>query len=173
MIRKVWYKKLLDNKPTVITNEKIVRPDESYFLFDVPDIRKDYTIMWNQSTPSLEEDTTISGIKRYSKLQEELSKIDKEVEASDKKPFLFNGNHFTPDTEFIQGMFSVLNELPDNYTEIWKTTDKTSNGIDNIYVTLNKQGIKGLALSYLQFKKDNWKAGETKKQALKDAYLGS
>lgn len=172
MVRKVWYKNLLDNKPTAITSEKIERPDESYFLSDIPNIKKEYLIKWDQSAPYLEEDITISNINKYNKLQEDLSKIDREVEAADKRPFLFNGNYYTPDTEFIQGMFSILSILPDNYTELWKTTDKEIDGVNNVYVVLDKSDIQGLALTYLQFKKNNWKIGDEKKKALKSAYIG-
>ena len=108
---------------------------------------------------------------RKKKLEADLLAIDKEVQEADKQPFDYAGDKYYPDTEFIQGIFSVLPLLPSNYTEEWKTAEKDTDGVKNKKVTLNKTGIQGLALAYLQFKKDNWKAGELKKDALKEAFL--
>ena len=108
---------------------------------------------------------------RIKKLDADLLAIDQEVSVADNQPFSFNGNLYYPDTEFIQGIFSVLPLLPSDYTEEWKTAEKDTDGVKNKKVILNKTGIQGLALAYLQFKKDNWKAGELKKNALKDAFL--
>lgn len=108
---------------------------------------------------------------RIKKLDEDLLAIDKEVEEADKQPFSFNGNLYYPDTEFIQGIFSVLPLLPSNYTEEWKTAEKDTDGVKNKKVVINKTGIQGLALAYLQFKKSNWAVGEAKKNVLKDAFL--
>lgn len=101
-----------------------------------------------------------------------LQAIDDEVSLAQQQPFPFNGHLFYPDTEFIQGVFSALNVLPANYQETWKTADKEADGVTNIYVTLDKAGIAGLAVAYLQFKKTTWSAGEEKKKLLKAAYLG-
>lgn len=100
-----------------------------------------------------------------------LSAIDQEVLEKQSLPFEFNGHNYYPDTEFIQGVFSALSILPDNYTETWKTADKAANGIDNIYVTLDKTGIAGLAVAYFSLRKGIWAEGEEKKKLLKAQYL--
>lgn len=100
-----------------------------------------------------------------------LQAIDKEVLEKQALPFEFNGHNYYPDTEFIQGIFSALSILPANYTEVWKTADKAANGVDNIYVTLDKAGIAGLAVAYLSFRKKIWAEGEEKKKLLKAQYL--
>lgn len=119
-------------------------------------------------------DTLVNGVwvfDKGKKLEADLLAIDEEVKNADGLPFEYNGHTYYPDTEFIQGIFSVLPLMPSNYTETWKTAEKEADGISNVYVQLDKAGITGLALAYLQFKKGNWAAGEMQKQALKDAFL--
>jgi len=127
----------------------------------------DVKINWTYTNSTFSSPST----DRYIELERNLLAIDKEVEEADKQPFSFNGNLYYPDTEFIQGMFSVLPLLPSNYTESWKTAEKGTDGLKNKKVVLNKAGITGLALAYLQFKKNNWQAGEIKKEALKNVFL--
>lgn len=100
-----------------------------------------------------------------------LSAIDLEVQEKQSLPFEFNGHNYYPDTEFIQGVFSALSILPSDYQEIWKTADKEADGITNVYVTLDKTGIAGLAAAYLSFRKGIWADGEEKKKLLKAQYL--
>lgn len=104
-------------------------------------------------------------------LEDSLALIDRQVEEADSKPFPYLGHNFYPDTEFIQGVYSVLPLLPSGYTETWKTADKMADGVSSVYITLDKAGIQGLALAYLQFKKGNWMAGEQRKQTLKNEFL--
>lgn len=106
-------------------------------------------------------------------LAQELQLIDEGVQLTLLSPFKFNGHNYYPDTEFIQGVFSALPLLPSDFTEVWKTADKAENGVDNIYVTLDKQGITGLAMAYLSFKKSVWSDGEKRKIELKTSYLAN
>jgi len=168
---RVWYNKTGDETPTIITDTSSSRPDEKFFVANIsdPDSRK-YRINWVGNSPSLVTDSSWNDKVKLDKLYKDLAIVDNEVKEADKLPFTFGSNTFYPDTEFIQGMFSVLPYLPSNYTERWKTADKEEDGVNNIYVTLDKAGIQGLALAYLQFKKTNWSVGESKKQVLKDAF---
>jgi len=171
MIIKVWYKNIGDTVPSFISSRRwLQRPDEVFFESNLNSFNESFTysISWNNQTPSLVLTGDTSNVVN---LEENLKAIDSEVEEADKQPFSFNGNLYYPDTEFIQGIFSVLPLLPSNFTEEWKTAEKDTDGVKNKKVTLNKTGIQGLALAYLQFKKDNWKAGELKKEALKEAFL--
>lgn len=114
----------------------------------------------------------VAAAEKLRKLEEDISAVDSGVKEADKQPFGYNGHTYYPDTEFIQGMFSMLPYLPSDYTETWKTAEKEADGITNVYVVLDKAGIAGLASAYLQFKKNNWVVGETQKAALKEEYLG-
>jgi len=173
---KIWISKIGDSKPSIITKDTVNRPSE--ISITVPDGTMNidnYTVTWSGNTPVITEvvgwQTAELAARKVMKLETDLLLTDKEVQEADNQPFSFNGNLYYPDTEFIQGIFSVLPLLPSNYTEEWKTAEKDTDGVKNKKVTLNKTGIQGLALAYLQFKKDNWKAGELKKDALKEAFL--
>lgn len=111
-------------------------------------------------------------VERVKKLESDLAAIDIQVKGADSQPFEYSGHTFYPDTEFIQGIFSMLPYLPDDYTEQWKTAEKQADGISNVYVTLDKTALAGLAAAYFQVKKNNWAAGEAAKQQLKDDFLG-
>jgi len=100
-------------------------------------------------------------------LKNKLSEIDNEVKSKANSPFVWGSNTWYPDVETVQGLYSVLPLLPDDYTEVWKTADLDQDGVSNIYVTLDKSGITGLALALLTHKKSWWSAGEQKKLALK------
>lgn len=105
--------------------------------------------------------------KKSSAFKNKLSEIDSEVKSKASSPFTWNGNTWYPDVETIQGLYSVLPLLPEDYTEVWKTADLDQDGINNVYVTLDKAGVTSLALSLLTHKKSWWAAGEQKKLALK------
>ena len=166
----VWYNKVGDSAPTFVSKKLLNRPDDFYFECEVSNFKESYRygLSWSGGTPSL---VFIKDTESELNLERGLAQIDLEVQEADKQPFTFNGHIFYPDTEFIQGVFSVLPLLPTGYTENWKTAEKDTDGVNNVYVTLDKAGIQGLALAYLQFKKNNWLSGELQKQALKDAFL--
>lgn len=147
----------------------IERKRENCLWFNIYPDRYQYVNGTFSEVPNWESDRLLK--EKLQKLDKDLSDIDKEVQEADKQPFLFNGVSYYPDTEFIQGIFSVLHLLPSNYTEVWKTAEKEEDGLKNKKVTLDKAGITGLALAYLQFKKNNWLAGEIRKDALKTAFL--
>lgn len=100
-----------------------------------------------------------------------LEKVDEIVARRSARPFNYNGNSYYPDVEFIHGMFSLLPELPSGYTETWKTADTEADGIRNVYVTLDKDGITGLAKALFTRKKNLWAAGEANKVAIKNLAL--
>jgi hypothetical protein len=63
-------------------------------------------------------------------------------------------------------VFSASSLLPDTWSMSWKTADKPD-GINNVYVTLDKAGIAGLAMAALERKSGVWAAGDELKKAVK------
>lgn len=100
-------------------------------------------------------------------LSRKLAEIDIAVLQHVGTTFPYMGHNFYVDVEFIQGVYTALPVLPEDYTETWKTSDVQEDGITNIYVTLDKAGITGLAIALLQHKKTWWDAGEQQKQVVK------
>lgn len=99
-------------------------------------------------------------------VEEKLLEIDLTVRAKAAEPFDYNGRKYYPDVESIQGQFAGLSLLPADYSIEWKTADKV--GLKNIYVTLDKAGIAGLAMALQSFRAGLWNAGDTLKKQLKE-----
>jgi len=168
---KVFYKNVGDTSVSFISEKlSLERPDDLSFEAEVESFKHSfrYRIDWINDVPSVEQVGDKSSTRE---LEEALLAIDSEVQEADRQPFPYGGGLYYPDTEFIQGIFSVLPYLPVDYTETWKTAEKDTDGVKNKKVVLDKAGIVGLALAYLQFKKTNWAVGEAKKEQLKDAFL--
>lgn len=99
-------------------------------------------------------------------IDKKLTEIDLAVKVKLQEPFKFNGNTFYPDVESIQGQFVGLSLLPTDYFIEWKTADKV--GLQNIYVTLDKSGIAGLAMALLAYRANIWNDGDALKKQVKE-----
>jgi hypothetical protein len=99
-------------------------------------------------------------------MEAKLGEIDMAVVAESNQPFLHNGHHYYLDIEYIQGVYSALPLLPDNWSQQWKTADKPD-GINNVYVAVDKAGVQALALAALQRKTSVWQRGDDLKKAVK------
>lgn len=106
-------------------------------------------------------------------LHQKLSELDIEYEAGlNKETFEYNGRKYYSDFKFIAGMCLAfaLGELPDNHIETWKTADKESDGVTNIYVDLNREQVYNLGVAYLFSQKDVFSNIDPRKSALKAMY---
>ena len=173
-MKKVWIKYPTSPEIIIVTDINTTRPEEYSFLINSFDESADYTANYSNGDYSLVEipgsrDNKAEKLKRDI-LEEELFAVDKEVETTKDDTFLFNGNNYYADIETIQGIFVSLPYLPQGFTRLWKTADKNPNGVDNIYVLLDKTGLTMLAMTLLQFKSDRWDAGEQKKKDIKEKY---
>lgn len=110
---------------------------------------------------------SVPGRTKAQALSMKLAEIDKAVTDYIGVTFPFAGRNFYIDVETIQGVYSVLPLLPDDYVEHWKTADLEPDGVTNIYVDLGKAQIRGMALALLTHKKTAWALGDSKKQELK------
>lgn len=98
-----------------------------------------------------------------------LEEVDHRVKYEQSLPFEYAGNHYYMDRENIIGIAAALPILPVNYTQQWKTADKPD-GINNIYVDLDKSALSGLATACLEAFTARWAVGDAEKRAIKAEY---
>ena len=103
-------------------------------------------------------------------LNDALAAVDKEVITAQSQTFEYDGHNYYIDKKIIVGIASALPLLPDDYIQEWKTADKLD-GINNVYVVLDKKGIAGVAMACLSAFTDRWALGDSRKKALKAAYF--
>lgn len=102
-----------------------------------------------------------------------LDEVDVQTNAllvdSETNLFEYKGNSFYQDEKILLLGFVSATIDPD-ITMQWKTADKTNNGVDNIYVTLDAAGIFGLVAAYIAHVRGIWNSGDAEKKALKAIY---
>ena len=101
-------------------------------------------------------------------LNEKLDEVDVAVAAKQRETFYYAGNNYYPDRDYISDQLARLPYLPAYYTREWKTADKV--GVENVYVTLDKEGITAMAMAYFHQFNNNWEAGDAVKKTLKALY---
>jgi hypothetical protein len=185
--RQDWYN-LLDGRFVIDNNELVEDANAQLFRlgFTVKEVESGtghtgYTrreLEWYQSQPEryrLEGDgyAQVDGwaeahaqAELLTALEIKLAEIDAAVTAELRRPFVYLDNTWYLDIEYIQGVFSASSLLPDTWSMSWKTADKPD-GINNVYVILDKAGVAGLAMAALQRKSGVWAAGDELKKTVK------
>ena len=67
-------------------------------------------------------------------LNTKLTEVDIVVAAKQRETFLYAGNNYYLDRDYISDQLSALPYLPADYTREWKTADKI--GVENVYLIL-------------------------------------
>lgn len=101
-------------------------------------------------------------------LEYKLSLVDSAVsQKRSEATFEVNGRNFYLDLVTIPGIYMALPLLPSDFRMLWKTADKGPNGIDNVYIQVNAEDIKGMYLAQMSALVAIWTEGEAKKKQLK------
>jgi hypothetical protein len=185
---KSWWYDLLDGRFIVENNTLVEDLNATLFQygFTVDEValaigHTGYTrreLEWYQSQPDryTEVDGVYSEVSGWAAtyahslllaaLDKKLLEIDQAVAIELQRPFPLGGNTYYLDVAYIQGVYSAMSALPDDWSMEWKTADKPD-GINNVYVTLRKSDMTALALAALQRTSAVWSAGDLLKKQVK------
>lgn len=97
--------------------------------------------------------------------------IERNTRVRDGELFEHDGHNYHIDRDTFFTIFMGISKAPDAYSRIWKTADIGADGINNIYVTMDKAAIQGMLMSYVTHFISVWDIGDAKKQELKTIAL--
>lgn len=147
---------------------------ENEFQYDTSDLKRgrnnDY-YKYAAGKLTLKQDTET--IDKLAALNTKLKQLDAYRDRLERANFSYTVGEkkytFYADDKRINGIVTALPYLPDEYTVLWKTADK-SDDINNVYVKLDKAGIAGLGIAYLSHQNTAFATMEAHKKAIKALY---
>jgi len=104
------------------------------------------------------------------KLVADLEAVDVWVSEERAKNFLYDGHMYYPDADSLNALITTMPYKPEDFTMNWKTADLEADGISNIYVLLDKDGIVALGLTLEVRQGTLWAQGDAKKKQIKEEY---
>jgi len=103
--------------------------------------------------------------------------VDEIVKERQQLSFEYNGNIFKADEKGIQNTVLRLDatSLPPSGEDMknikWKSEDKESDGVNNVYVFFTKEEFKDFSNTFYDISLSLWKVGDDIKNQLKEEYL--
>lgn len=92
--------------------------------------------------------------------------IERESRLQDGNVFTYMGNQFFIDFRaFVLEFASAM--IDPTFTRTWKTAGKAENGVDNIYVALDKPGVLGMVSACITYTQEVWDKADTMKKEVK------
>lgn len=108
---------------------------------------------------------------RLELLNQKLSGIDSKVKSAQSSLFSYTDGHkYYSDASTIESIFVTLDLVPEDWTIVYKTSDKTSEGVTNVEVTMTKTEFKTFTMAYSQRQSDYWYEGERIKKLVKGLF---
>jgi len=104
------------------------------------------------------------------KLVADLEAVDVWVVQERAKNFLYDTHMYYPDADSLNALITTMPYKPEDFTMNWKTADLEADGISNIYVLLDKQGIIELGMTLELRQGTVWAQGDAKKKQIKEEY---
>ena len=109
-------------------------------------------------------------IDTVAKLVADLAEVDTWVNQERAKNFEYDGHMYYPDADSLNALITTMPYKPEDFTMNWKTADLEADGISNIYVLLDKQGIIELGMTLELRQGTAWAIGDAKKKQIKEEY---
>lgn len=162
---------------------------ESFNSFDIDTEQRisvaTHIILWSGDSPGdgvpavvkkTQDDIVLEKIEieKDEALFDKLDEIDtlRENRLRDGELFTYENHLYHIDRDGFNNLNIALGIAPIDYTRSWKTADKEGlKNVNNVYVTLNKDEIKGLLNAFIGHYDNMWDVGDNKKKEVKEIRL--